>query len=759
MFSALTPLTCVRAELPKREVEQMSDSQRKDPHAPIQPDDDANTDREARRATLRRMSWKFLVVGVALLAYAGLRGLEGAKHSYDEERGRPLVLVDDGYAEQVRAALDNLKRGVAPRDGSERLRYDAVLLKKGDVVGVLDAKRPAGVFDEETVRGVGEAVARVGYQSFKGAKELLDRLDEEILDGADNEKKSLMAAEEAESRAQASKLPEFSQEKGEVRNALTDRYREANGLPQQQTPTAGQLDAWLGEQLKDLKRPPATDKEIERWRKDLGAPNKRLPDEQLLRWQAAINRRNTNEELRQKSRLQEVKTKISDIDERAQRQVSAIYTVLKPELPRLIRDGVNAPDGGGSALVSFFSPRAVLDEENGIHVVYQTLRLTFVVVLVFAVLFVVMLLLRPMPFFASGTDALLEQAGGLFGGEGRGGAPQVAKSIAMTAAALGVGAAVAVAGSTAVGDGKRRGGGGGGSGDPVEQGRDGRDGQVGARGQRGLAGRRGEDGVVEHVVTLAEPIVYPSPITVNVPQPSVTFDTTRLGTLEAELGRIKAATDTTLPGVDERLDVRLKSVEQDAAVLRQVDVKKLYTDVGLIDGRLTGAETELKDYVQWKTTVTQQFAEAIGRFQEQLGETNSAVAELRDNSFERLQNSGGRSLPTRALQVFKRDRYLVTDLSVRALRSVMSRPASACPTPDGTPPDPKKKCCGGTPTGAAFCYATDVEPLLLARLSALIGKPPMKDSDLRAALLGNKVTGADLNPWESVIRKYTRMAY
>jgi hypothetical protein len=720
---------------------------------------DAEADREARRQALRRMSWKFLVVVVALLAYAGLRGLEGAKSSYDEEHGRPLVIVDDRYADQVKA-----EKGGAPRDGSEQLRYDAVLLKASDVGKVLGASNPAAQnFDAETMKGVRETVARVGYQSFKGPKELLDRLDEEILDGADDEKKSLTATEAAESRAQANKLPDSSQEKGEVNNALKDRYREAHGMSQQQSPTQSELDKWVADQLSALNKPSATVKEIEQWRKDLVAPNKRLNDAQLLRWQASINQRSINEDLRRESRLQEVKEKIRTIDERAQKQISAVYTVLKPELPRLIKGGVNAPDEGGSALFSFFSPRAVLDEGNGIHVVYQTLRLTFVVVLVFAVLFVVMLLLRPMPFFANGTDALMGQVGGLFGGEGGGGggATQVAKSIAMTAAALGVGAAVAVAGSTAVGDGKRRGdGGSGGSGDPVEQGRDNRDGQAGARGQRGLAGRRGEEGVVEHVVTLSEPIVYPSPITVNVPPPIVRHDDELLTQLQGQVTELTRTQNDWRNG-DSTLERRMGDIAANAVQplkdnIGGVNVQRLYEDTHDLPRQVAAAQGGVEGL---KTLIQTDFAKAISDFQQQLAETNGTVAEMRDNSFERLQNSGGRNLATRAVQVFKGDRHLITDQSVRALRSLMGRPANVCQTTDGTPPDPKKKCCGSTPTDASFCYTTEVEPLLLNRLSALVGNPPMKASELSTALVGGDVPQSKFKKWERVILKYTRMAY
>jgi hypothetical protein len=117
----------------------------------------------------------------------------------------------------------------------------------------------------------------------------------------------------------------------------------------------------------------------------------------------------------------------------------------------------------------------------------------------------------------------MEHAGDLFK-RSEGAAPQLAKSLAVTAAALGIGAAVVVAGTNAVG--KKSRGDDGGYVEASEQGEDVHPGARGRRGKGGLPGEggmSGEGGIMEHVVRLAEPIVVPSPITISVPTPSVTF--------------------------------------------------------------------------------------------------------------------------------------------------------------------------------------------------------------------------------------------
>src|SRR5712664_1447332 len=56
----------------------------------------------ATRQARLRMCLKLSAVLVALLAFSLLRWMEGQQRNYDEERARPIVIVDDVNAENVR---------------------------------------------------------------------------------------------------------------------------------------------------------------------------------------------------------------------------------------------------------------------------------------------------------------------------------------------------------------------------------------------------------------------------------------------------------------------------------------------------------------------------------------------------------------------------------------------------------------------------------------------------------------------------------
>ena len=93
---------------------------------------------------------------------------------------------------------------------------------------------------------------------------------------------------------------------------------------------------------------------------------------------------------------------------------------------------------------AYLFPARVLDEKNGSHVIFNILWLTCMVLLVFGILFVILLLLRPLPPFACGVEALTEQTKSLLARPSA--TPELARTVTVTLAALGIGTAVAVAG-------------------------------------------------------------------------------------------------------------------------------------------------------------------------------------------------------------------------------------------------------------------------------------------------------------------------
>ncbi|HEU4833160.1 MAG TPA: hypothetical protein VFS90_02055 [Pyrinomonadaceae bacterium] len=82
-----------------------------------------------------------------------------------------------------------------------------------------------------------------------------------------------------------------------------------------------------------------------------------------------------------------------------------------------------------------------LDDQSGLHIIYQILRISFVVIIVFALLAVVALLLRTL-MLSDGVKTVTDQATSLIG-PGRSPILPVGRAAVMTVAALGLGTAVA----------------------------------------------------------------------------------------------------------------------------------------------------------------------------------------------------------------------------------------------------------------------------------------------------------------------------
>jgi len=725
------------------------------------------TNPDTRRVAVRqarwRMSWKFLAVLAVLFAFTLLRAIEGEKRSFDEERGRPVVIVNDSDADQVAAEIKGKNAKTRQERAIEDVRHDARLLKISDVENVLDkilAAAPGNGFDKETVLDVKETLQKIKYQNFKDEREIVSRLEEEIMAAAEYKKRALLVTQDLESKKQASKLPDLSQEELPVRARLEEYYRIDKQLSQQVEIKPADFEKWIGEKTEPLKKSAATDSEIGTWRSRTPGS---LKEDELLRWLAAIHSSSVDD-----VRVKGIQSRITDIDYKAQEQIRVVYTGVKPKLPELLKGAVNAPPENNS-LLAFFSPRSVLDEKSGIYVVYQTLWLACVMVLVFGLIFFLLTILRPLPFFAHGTDTLMDHAGELF--KRSEGAPQLAKSLAVTVAALGVGAAVAVAGSNAVGSKSRADNGDAGT---FEQdansgrGRTGKTGRTGTAGLPGAAGQSSGGGIDVHEVRLLEPIVYPSPITVSGPT-SVGVDPTSLRPIEDALRLLRppnSSAPLTGPALDQKITetATKAAANQIAATLGPIDLPELKKRTNELYG--LNLPSKVADWESWKTTFAVEFAKNMGVFKDDVAATKAAVEDLRNNSFERLQNSGGRSFLTRTTQVLKPDKHLITSQSLKALRSLMVKiPLNVCPTPStAAATSAKMECCGNQPTKAEYSCNLDIDAII-TKLSSMIGDPPQSESDfMRELRKANRVDGtavdkSTVDRWKTVILKYTRVSY
>jgi hypothetical protein len=695
------------------------------------------TDSNARQDARKRMLWKLLAVAVALGAFTIVRELERARDSYNEQRTRPIVIVEQSDLNSLAPA---------------RL-HDGQLIT---AEAISKTFTNANEWKDERLQDLSTAINKIKYQDFTDDNAIVDRLDQEILAESDYNKKSFLAIEDAENKAAASRLPDLSQDRFIVENSLKAIYKTEKQLPEDKPIDNAEFNAWISGN--SGKEPNA--KEFEEWRGKL-AKGETISKDDLLRWLTAIKTQSNNQ-----IRLIDLKGRIAAIDARAQQLIKAVYTELKPQLPQLIKGAVNAPKQPES-LLSFFHPRLVLDSSSGIHVIYQTLWLTCVLILILAVVFLLIAALRPVPVFARATDAIKDHTGELFK-RSEGAGPQLAKSLVVSAAALGVGTAVAVSSTTAVGkrpprdeayiDG---------SGPDGNSGRGGLAGG-GKPGAGGRGGSGGEAGVMEHVVTFSPPIVYPSPVTVTGPT-SVNVDAASLDPLRQAIDRIKtpsAPSDTELRQrmIDVAQGVTGTALTQRLGTIDVPALSKKTDEIDTLGGNLSKTSSAVEDLSTWRKGVEKDFATTLASLRDQLAETNLRVEELQNNSLERPQNSGGRNLFTSATQVFRSNRYLVTAQSVRVLSNLMIKlPVKNCAT-STTAPAELKPCCGTTATAARYSCDLDIDTLLTT-LSSMVGDSPQDESSLMNRLYGarrvdGQVVGrAVVQHWKSIILKYTRIAY
>lgn len=122
-----------------------------------------------------------------------------------------------------------------------------------------------------------------------------------------------------------------------------------------------------------------------------------------------------------------------------QDKVANVYGFLKKAPLKKI----GAELAGRQERMGFFQAllRPTLDEQSGLYIIYQILRLSLVVIIVFALISIVVLLLRTL-MLGDGAKTVTDQATS-FIGSSRGGLAPVGKAAVITVATLGLGTAVA----------------------------------------------------------------------------------------------------------------------------------------------------------------------------------------------------------------------------------------------------------------------------------------------------------------------------
>ena len=222
-------------------------------------------------------------------------------------------------------------------------------------------------------------------------------------------KRALRLTEDAENRNRASKLPNISRDENFIHEALRNI-----GFGSQLPPD--KVEDGLDDLIKDEwdKLPQnerhATDTQIQQWEKVLtAAPGTAnvpaLEEKQLIVWHQIIIGQADYE-----ARLKRLKKETAKIEENAQKQINLVYDNLKPALSDLIKASPGAPRvPDQNELRGWFNPRSLLDARSSAHVIYETVQLTLSMVLVLGVIFLLVLVLRFLPFFAGSTDELRNQ--------------------------------------------------------------------------------------------------------------------------------------------------------------------------------------------------------------------------------------------------------------------------------------------------------------------------------------------------------------
>jgi hypothetical protein len=377
----------------------------------------------------------------------------------------------------------------------------------------------------------------------------------------------------------------------------------------------------------------------------------------------------------------------------------------------------------------------VLDEHRGGYVIYQVGYLACIGVLVFGILCPIYLLLRSLPPFAASVEPLTEQAKKLLSRDGiaaTGAAPEIAKTLALSVAALGIGAAVVIANN------------------PVTAPKN--NGDVVAAGSTddvyppikiGTGASPSPPPRPSPQISPTPPVEVtptPSPEITSTPEINVyptfrqtfTGDTRRLSQLERDYGSLKTTIDHTLPLKLER-GALSNLVTRDDFTLVSKAVDGLTTVPGEV-GKLTSRLDELT--IKEIPGVRKEFSDKSAELSNRLDATNTAITAFREGT-------QGPSIGKRASELLGRERYQVTPESVKVLRNLMCR---------------KTDCSSATPAPETCCIAPSAQ-LILDRLEGLTDQAPMRKNTLLERLGISRRGGAAPSRWETLVLRYSRVSF
>jgi hypothetical protein len=639
-------------------------------------------------AATGRVLWRLAPILLGIAAYFSLGYIEETKTSYDRERAAPILLAD--------------KTSLSGKTTFE--------------IGVDDIEKR---LSPETWKSIGKYVGNLRYQSFKNENELGDALNEQILaEKAISEKKYQYRREALFVSNVTERLPLFN-DRGKVESDIERLVGDqVNNL--EKARDAKRLYPNCFEQTPATQRRPANTA--------LGNGNKDAQQlelcKQLQKWEAVMTKINDTD-TKYQNELTRISKELGKLDETAQGKIRAIYTELKPELLAIKND---QPQRNANTQLSFkqdsnflksFNYQSVLDENHGIHVIYQVARLTFVIVLVFGMISVVLAILRLFPSFASSSGALTEQARTFLVRQG-GSSPDIARAAIVSVAALGIGAAAIVTSGAVSGR------------PPVALSMTASTSQTTQNNQQRDNPPRPEDGVLLSP-PIPYPVPYPSPVTVQSFNYIPPLDHGAITELSKSVEGLRGDTNglqTQINGINDDIS---KTIRPSIAQVRETDIPALQSETMTLSGYVDPLRTEVAQLTGQADSLRNTFFQKLDDASNKLDTANKTFETIRTDSLFRLQRPEGRNLFTRMGELFGRERYMVSDQSYAVLVNLLCQ---------GTCLDEKKNFIGPNKE-------------ILMKLQKLRGSPPLSKGEFTEAL---KVSNSEvLKPWLSIILRYTRI--
>jgi hypothetical protein len=628
--------------------------------------------------------WKLVIVMAGVVAYYGLNSMESSKGRYDKARNAPIVIVDE----------------LAPNPTETGQERNSVELKAASVKAFFKDNKVGTVSpsaeERKFIADMEGYVDRAKYQPFKNGDELLDRLNQEILKDE--------AADEGVRQAQMDII--HKQYVAKQTALLTQINEKCQPEIQAQEPVKA------NHARPRQKAPPRTE--------DLNCKQ--------LAQQIA------NSETDHTRQSEAVKNKFAQINRVREARVRRVYDYMRPQLLAQIEE-----QKGKQPIRSFayFFPSNVLDEKNGIHVIYSIFWLTCMVMLIFGVLFLILLVLRPLPPFAGGAEALSDQARSFL--TKRSATPELAKTLIVTTAAIGIGTVVAVAGGMNMPTAGRIT-----AFDPQAQY------QINLTREGVKPGeppKPAPQGSPVINVTAYAPITYPTPMTISIPSsegPRIDALAREFGTLGGQLHALKTDYDginAQFTLVDDAVKKTVPLVDQLGKTAKEIKNEQVISGINL-----SIAQADLDNLQQRANSIEVDFFKRAEVF-------NATLQDLRNDQLRQSSPLRTQNIFTRTKQLFTvgPERYLVTGQSYLLLRSMMCTVQS----------NPATNTTSSSTTTAAApctldtrCNCTSDMATILNKLKNLIGGEPMTEDAFMSNFDANERTKLKL--WKPVILKYTR---